>query len=425
MSARLRLAVALASAAVTLAAAGSSPAAALTLSASSRDGWVALRASGSAGLPVSITEVGAAATATLPRVVVLPQSGSLTLHRAAAWRCDRRTRRFAATVAGSEPQQPATVSPSPEPATVSVPVTTPSCADRLALSAPGRGRRGRPVALRVVDRWHSGELRVRLCADTAGAAAFCRTVRLAGDRRRATVSLRPSRGGRWQIEARTRWQRATAETVVAPGRIRLLATGDSEIQGIDELLAASLRGRAGVISDAHISTGISKPVLLDWVAHARARAVRDRPDVTVVYIGGNEGFPVPRPSDGRMENCCSRAWIAGYERRVVAMMRSFSRGGRGRVYWFTLPAPSSPALGGIFAAVNRAIVRGARRFPETVRVLDIRPVFTPGWRYRQAMEHDGRLVTVRESDGYHLSWGGNQIATALLIAQMRADGAVG
>ncbi|MDO8212368.1 hypothetical protein [Conexibacter sp. CPCC 206217] len=280
--------------------------------------------------------------------------------------------------------------------------------------------------MRVADAWHGGgELRAQVCASTAGAAAICRVVEFDGRKRSTTVGLTPPRGGVWGVEATTRWQKLRAETVVAPGRARLLATGDSEIQGIDEILAASLRGRADVKSDAHVSTGISKPFMFDWNAHARGMADGFRPDVTVVYIGGNEGFPLPRPKDGRSVNCCGGDWIAGYERRVADMMRSFSRGGRGRVYWFTLPTPSSGELAGIVAAVNPAIVRAARRFPDTVRVIDIRPVFTPGGHFRSAMEYDGRWVTVRESDGYHLSWSGNEIATSLLIRAMRADGAVG
>lgn len=380
-------------------------------------GWIALRVTGAPRAVVALSE-RTRGTATPLRTVTLPASGRALLRRVAPWRCDRRVRRIAAVpepVAGTAPA-----------AGASVRVATPSCGERLTVAAPRRGAVRRAFAVRVADAWRSGELRTRVCADTAGARPLCRAVTLNDRRRRATVRLRPSRGGRWGVQARTRWQRARAETVVAPGRVTLLATGDSEIQGIDELLAATLRPPRGahVISDAHISTGISKPVLLDWVAHARFRAARDRPDVTVVYIGGNEGFPVPRPRDGRSVLCCGGDWVAGYERRVVAMMRSWSRQGRGRVYWFTLPAPSSPALAGVFRAVNTAIVRAARRFPETVRVVDIRPVFTPGGTFRQAMEHDGRWVTVRESDGYHLSFQGNRIATDLLVRMMREDGAV-
>ena len=66
--------------------------------------------------------------------------------------------------------------------------------------------------------------------------------------------------------------------VVRPAsrRLRVLATGDSMIQIIDGDLKRRLarRGPISVRSDAHISTGISKPFMFNWQAHARASRPR-------------------------------------------------------------------------------------------------------------------------------------------------------
>lgn len=184
------------------------------------------------------------------------------------------------------------------------------------------------------------------------------------------------------------------------------------IQIIDSYLKQRLRAR--VRSDARISTGISKPSMLNWVSHARRQA-GGRPDVTVVAIGANDGFPfgdVP---------CCGNAWVNAYARRVRKMMRAYKRGRAGVVYWLTLPTPRGANFARVFGPVNRAIVRAGRAFRNQVRVLDLRRVFTPRGRYRSVIRWRGRNVVARQSDGVHLSTAGASIAATLIIRALRRD----
>jgi len=206
------------------------------------------------------------------------------------------------------------------------------------------------------------------------------------------------------------------------GRLRLLATGDSQIQIIDSYLKQRLqrRKKTKVRSDAHVGTGISKLAQLNWLKKAERQAGGDKPDVTVMFIGGNDGFAMKPPS-GPTVQCCGAAWITEYARRVQTMMRSYLRGGRSRVYWLTLPAPRGANFAEVFRALNQAIVQAAKRVPSGVIVLDMGKVFTPGGVYRQSMVFRGRKVTVRQSDGVHLSTGGASIAATLIIERLRAD----
>jgi hypothetical protein len=216
-----------------------------------------------------------------------------------------------------------------------------------------------------------------------------------------------------------------APTFAANGHLRLLATGDSMIQIIDSFLRQRLERRraTSVTSDARISTGISKPFMLDWVAKAREQARSLHPDVTAISLGANDGFPMKTPR-GASVACCGDGWVAEYTRRVAEMMRSYERGGRSLVYWMTLPAPRRGDFVPIYRAVNVAIKRAAAQVGGGARVIDLVPVFTPGGRFRQDVTFRGKTVNARQADGVHLSVAGASIAATLLIDRLRADHAL-
>jgi hypothetical protein len=66
------------------------------------------------------------------------------------------------------------------------------------------------------------------------------------------------------------------------------------IQYVDAALEQRLerRRRVRVASDAHVSTGLSKPSLLNWPRYAKRQVRRYKPRVTVMFIGANDGFPM-------------------------------------------------------------------------------------------------------------------------------------
>jgi hypothetical protein len=197
------------------------------------------------------------------------------------------------------------------------------------------------------------------------------------------------------------------------------------IQIIDGVLARRLERRRGarVRSDAHVSTGLSKLFMLDWVKRAHEQARSLHPDVTVMFIGANDGFAM-KTRAGATVACCATAWIAEYARRVESMMRSYVRGGRSYAYWMTLPTPRRGDFARIYRAVNRAIKRAAARVGRGVRVIDLAKVFTPGGRFRQQIRFRGTTVDARQPDGVHLSVAGASIAATLVVDRLRADRAL-
>jgi hypothetical protein len=238
----------------------------------------------------------------------------------------------------------------------------------------------------------------------------------------ATLALAPvTRGG---VPAVTADAFAPGDLAPRPARRplkRLLVTGDSMSQPLDVQLARRLTGDGvRVIRDAHLGTGISKSLLVDWTKLAPQQVADDDPDAVVMFIGANEGFPMKDPG-GQNVNCCGPQWAAAYANRARAMMAAYRRGGRARVYWLTLPTPRDPARAKIAHAVNAAVRVAAEAYRAQVRIVDMNSLFTPGGRYRAAMPVDGTDKIVREPDGIHLNEAGAGLAAQHVIAALQAD----
>jgi hypothetical protein len=330
-------------------------------------GYLGLRVTGPPGAAATVYETTGGVPGPLGQVAVPGE-----LRRAVRWTCTGRHRTFRAearTATGAV-------------LTADAARTTPRCRNRFTLRVrPSRPRAGRPLTILLADRWRIGGVEASACVRGPDGRGRCRTVRLAEGRGRAAWRFRPPAPGRWQVRRRTRGapaRRAAAFVRPHDGRLSLLATGDSMIQIIDGFLDARLSGAGIAVHwDARISTGITKPFLLDWPLHARAQARQRRPDVTVVFIGANDGFPL-RSRAGRRVSCCGRGWVDAYARKAGAMMSSYARHGAGTVYWATLPAPRKASYRAIYRQINAALREAAHRHPGEVHIVPLARRFTPG-----------------------------------------------
>jgi hypothetical protein len=373
-----------------------------------------LWAAGPPGATVDVAEEVDAGFEPIATAVLGP-FGFADLHRAALWRCDRRSRRFVAAVRGDAF------------ARATFAVRTPSCRDRLSLTLPRHVLPGRRIRARVSDEWGIGGVTAQLCARPPGRRARCISRALSEQSTSTTLSFEARRRGRWRIDLRAPRQHLTRRVDVSRSfsfrlddlrLARVLLTGDSMMQTLDSALSDRLRGRAQIRSDVRVAMGISKPGF-DWVAEARSQAASVRPDATVVFVGGNDGFDMTTPYGARVA-CCDEAWIGEYARRVAEMMRAYSRAGAGRILWLTLPAPRDPERKLAMVAVNEA-VRGAARGGTGVILLELDQIFTPGFAYRDFMRVKGRLMRVRAVDGVHLSVPGSAFAASLVGQILRSQ----
>jgi lysophospholipase L1-like esterase len=370
---------------------------ALSLRATAHEpGRIALRVQASPGVELTVRDELTGAQRTLT-----PGADEVLLRRFSTWSCASSLRSFTATQ-GAE--------------TATAEVKTPSCAHRMRMVGPRVTRAPNGAAMHLRDRWRLGDFAVRFCVRPPGARERCRSVQMRGGRRGRTVRFHALRPGGYLLTAAMPYQRVRRTMRANPpsGHLRILATGDSMIQIVDSFIRART-GPATVRSDARVSTGISKTSLLDWRAHAREQAAGVRPDVTVMFIGANDGFPMAGA------DCCGPAWIAEYARRAREMMRTYARGGRGRVYWLLLPAPRDRFFREVFPAVNAGLRQAASGLEDDVRLVELDEFFTPGGRYRKSMRIDGKLVPVRQRDGVHLNTTGAALAARLVVAALRRD----
>jgi len=201
----------------------------------------------------------------------------------------------------------------------------------------------------------------------------------------------------------------------------LLVTGDSMSEPLDSDIANDLVPKGvRVTQDPHIGTGISTTFIVDWGKLAVAQVKAYHPNAVVVFIGANDGFPMPGPG-GHQVSCCGAQWAAIYANRVRQMANTYRQGGAAHVYWLTLPTPRDPARARISRVVNAAIEVGVQPWAAQVSVVDTVPIFTPGGVYRDAMKIGGVETIVRQSDGIHLNDAGSSLLAGSIIKLLDRD----
>ncbi len=379
----------------------------MTISAvNSRLGCIALRVAGAQAETVTLDEPiqGQSEPAALGIQAV---HGGVAVYGNLPWSCNRLARTFQATETLSDGTA----------RTAQTTIATPSCASRLSAHLETtRVHSGYPLTVRIADRWGLGGLRARVCIH-AGGTTSCTSAVLAAGERSTLATPRAHGHGDARITITDAYQSESLGAQVLSSHPALLATGDSEMQILDELLGNDLAGDGvHVIGDARQSTAISSPFFFDWPAHAFAQVTDQHPDVIAMFLGGNEGFRL-----GAAE-CCGAAWSRQYAQRVEAMMRTYRQGGAAVVYWFLIPTPSSEPFVRVVRAVNRGIVEAAVRAGEGIHIFDLRPVFSPGGRYIDTLTRDGQTITVHESDGFHLSAAADRIVAKMFVARLHEDG---
>jgi hypothetical protein len=209
--------------------------------------------------------------------------------------------------------------------------------------------------------------------------------------------------------------------VVPPRDLKtVLVTGDSMSLILDAEIGRRFAGSGvEVVRDPHIGTGLSVTGVVDWGKLSTRQIAKHTPDAIVVFIGAAEGFDLNYA--GKKVKCCGPEWAAAYATRARTLMNSYRQNGEARVYWLLLPAPRDPDRQKISKVVRVADVVAASPYGAQVRLLDMSPIFTPDFKYRDSMEVGGDDKLVRQSDGIHLNQAGNGIVADEVMAKLRED----
>ncbi|GAA5200950.1 hypothetical protein GCM10023322_79930 [Rugosimonospora acidiphila] len=207
-----------------------------------------------------------------------------------------------------------------------------------------------------------------------------------------------------------------------PGHpLRVLVTGDSTAgepgYALTRLLSSADRDDLDVRDEPYAGTGLVRPDAFDWSLKAASQAATFHPDVAVVFLGENDGFPLNGASPD------SAAWARLYADRIQAVIDAYQAGGVKLVIWAAPPidAQTNPAEGSNVNAIFRNVASAVRdtvaRIPATAMV-DQYDLFSVGGRFSHSVPDPttGAVVPdARLADGSHLTPAGGTIVARLLL----------
>ncbi|GIH18064.1 hypothetical protein Raf01_62360 [Rugosimonospora africana] len=215
-----------------------------------------------------------------------------------------------------------------------------------------------------------------------------------------------------------------------PGHpLRVLVTGDSMAgepgYALSDLLGSADRSDLDVRDEPYAGTGLTRPDAFDWSLKAASQAATEHPDVAVVFLGENDGFPLEGVSP------YSTGWQRLYSARVQAVINAYQAGGVKLVIWAAPPidAQTNPAEGGnvnaIFRNIGAAVRDAVSRVPAAA-MMDQYQLFSVGGRYSTSVPDPTTGATVantRLPDGSHLTRAGGMIVARLLLRYLDREAA--
>jgi hypothetical protein len=216
---------------------------------------------------------------------------------------------------------------------------------------------------------------------------------------------------------------STTTTVARPATVDGMSIwygGDSLAQGIGEAVQrlATQHDRTTVAGKGIVSSGLSRPDVLDWASEVSAVRASAHPDVIVLMLGANDTADIVTPSG--VASFGDPAWIDEYQLRIAAVMAQVDGGGA-RMLWLGLPAVRSSALEEKLKRID-AIIRAEATRHKNVTYVDLHKLFSnDDGTYRPYCDgFDGGQVLCRSNDGVHFNDAGyGMVANIVMQAAAR------
>lgn len=200
----------------------------------------------------------------------------------------------------------------------------------------------------------------------------------------------------------------------------VLMIGDSMMRllGIameKELAAAGVTPAATFSS---LASGLARMDAFDWFAKVDELMKQHKPATVVVSLGANDRQSL-KDTTGRVVPFGQPEWDREYGLRIGRIMDELIKGGATRVVWLLLPDMKEPVQQEYALAVNALFKQEAEveARKDKVVLFDMAPLLTrrPGTFSQYVMAPNGAALTVRDSDGIHLTnVGSKRVAQSLV-----------
>lgn len=202
---------------------------------------------------------------------------------------------------------------------------------------------------------------------------------------------------------------------------KLRVIGDEFGDGINAALAEALGGdpRLEIEKKTVSMSGLSRPDSEAELQNVTQAAVRDKPHVAVIMLGGQDRWSYRSPN-GKRHPVGTAEWRAVYTRRADDLIRGLKSAGTA-IYWVGLPIMRRGELNEAVQAINDVIRERAYR--NGVRYIDVYAGFTDEQGEYNAYGPDlaGKSRLLRDADGMHMTDAGYQKLAHFVERELKRD----
>jgi hypothetical protein len=191
--------------------------------------------------------------------------------------------------------------------------------------------------------------------------------------------------------------------------------GDSLAQGIGEAMqrVATETDGTKVTGKGIVSSGLSRPDVLDWAVEAGTVQRSGGTDVIVLMLGANDTADIATPTG--VAAFGDPDWLQEYRLRIAAVMAQVD-GTSTKLVWLGLPPVRSASLEEKLQRID-ALVRAEAVLHRNVTYVDLHKLFgNADGSYRGYCDgFDGGQVLCRSNDGVHFNDAGYEMVARVVM----------
>jgi lysophospholipase L1-like esterase len=208
--------------------------------------------------------------------------------------------------------------------------------------------------------------------------------------------------------------------VPAPvGRCTVLEIGDSLGSDLGWGIARHVGPASGLdlVQADKASTGLADPSFWNWPAELATDLGEYHPQLVIVCLGGNDeqglyagGTPVQFPTP---------AWKAAYLGRVRQIVHEATAAGA-YVLWVGMPVMQQPGFSEGMQILDSLFAEGVASDPNAEFLSVWRLFADPAGQYANSAEVEGSTVSLRQPDGVHYSFAGEDVIATYVLSHLAA-----